>query len=316
MKFSVIIPCFNAEAFLDQTLQSCIDQGEVLGEVIVVDDGSTDGSHALAKRWEQQNKKIQVIHNPRKGGQAARNTGLEYARHPLIQWLDADDVLGAEKLNTAQAFHHANPNQLLACPWFSYRNEGSAQQLVSDVDWKQISANSSPEDWIARDVHMAPHCYSGSRNLFIKTGPWDETLTINQDGEYFTRVIAQSEGVHFTTDVAVHYRRGLSNSTSQFSPSKVQSLFQSIQSIQAVAFELESSLRMRQMMANRWQHFIYTAYPHSPELISAAKEKLKSLPTPNISNPNAVSGFSKMISKTFGWKALTQARMLRSLFTS
>lgn len=316
MKFSVIIPCFNAEAFLDQTLQSCIDQGEVLGEVIVVDDGSTDGSHALAKRWEQQNKKIQVIHNPRKGGQAARNTGLEYARHPLIQWLDADDVLGAEKLNTAQAFHHANPNQLLACPWFSFRNEVSPQQLVSDVDWKQISANSSPEDWIARDVHMALHCYTGSRNLFIKTGPWDETLAINQDGEYFTRVIAQSEGVHFTTDVAVHYRRGLSNSTSQFSPSKVQSLFQSIQSIQAVAFELESSLRMRQMMANRWQHFIYTAYPHSPELISAAKEKLKSLPTPNISNPNAVSGFSKMISKTFGWKALTQARMLRSRFTS
>lgn len=73
---------------------------------------------------------------------------------------------------------------------------------------------------------------------------------------------------------------------------------------------------MRQMVANRWQHFIYTAYPSRPDLIQAAQSKLQSLPAPNISNPNAVSPLSKLFSRTLGWKTLTQARLLRSKLTA
>ena len=78
------------------------------------------------------------------------------------------------------------------------------------------------------------------------------------------------------------------------------------------ALHLEDSERMRQMGANRWQHFIFTVYPSRRDLIAKAEGHLKHLPKPNISNPNAASQFSKFVSNTLGWKTLTQARLLRA----
>jgi len=69
------------------------------------------------------------------------------------------------------------------------------------------------------------------------------------------------------------------------------------------------------MAANRWQHFIYTVYPSRPDLIQKAEAKLLALPAPSISNPNAASPISRWVSNTLGWKALTQARLLRAKLT-
>ena len=80
----------------------------------------------------------------------------------------------------------------------------------------------------------------------------------------------------------------------------------------ATAMRVETSERMRQMVSNRWQYAIYTVYPSRPDLIEQAEDKLRALPAPTISNPNAVSPLSRWFSGTFGWKALTQTRLLRS----
>ncbi len=162
---------------------------------------------------------------------------------------------------------------------------------------------------------MGLHCYAGHRNLFEQAGPWDESLTINQDGEYFARVVAKSEGVRFTQETEVFYRRSSSSSVSNFHQKKQIPLYRSTESMVRTALGLEDSERMRQMVANRWQHFIYTVYPSRPDLIQAAQTNLKKLPEPNISNPNAVSPISQWVSRTLGWKTLTQARLLRSKMT-
>ena len=80
----------------------------------------------------------------------------------------------------------------------------------------------------------------------------------------------------------------------------------------ATAMKVESSKRMQQMVSNRWQHFIYTVYPSRADLIEQAETKLQGLPKPTISNPNAVSPLSRWVSNTFGWKALSQARLFKA----
>ena len=95
---------------------------------------------------------------------------------------------------------------------------------------------------------------------------------------------------------------------SAFSEAKADSLYRSIQSMEQTALHLETSERMRQMVSNRYQAFIYTAYPARPDLIRQAKLKLRELPPPTISNPNAESPISRLISRVFGWKTLTQMR--------
>ena len=149
----------------------------------------------------------------------------------------------------------------------------------------------------------------------LEAGPWDESLQVNQDGEYFCRVVAKSEGVQFHSDLEVFYRRE-GGGVSRFSSEKADSLFRSIQSMETVALALEDSPRMQQMVSNRYQIFIYTAYPTRPDLIRQATDRLRHLPSPTISNPNAVSPISKAISATLGWKALTQLRKLRQTWMS
>ena len=91
---SIVIPCYNAERYVGEAIESALDQTYPHKEVIVIDDGSTDSSLEVIRsfgnhlRWETA---------PNRGGSAARNRGLELARGELIQFLDADDLLHARK---------------------------------------------------------------------------------------------------------------------------------------------------------------------------------------------------------------------------
>jgi glycosyltransferase involved in cell wall biosynthesis len=87
---SIIIPCYNAENYVAEAIQSALDQTHDNCEVIVVDDGSSDGSVKILKGFGE---KIRWVTQPNRGGCAARNTGIEMAQGGWIQFLDADDVL-------------------------------------------------------------------------------------------------------------------------------------------------------------------------------------------------------------------------------
>src|SRR5262245_14900968 len=87
---SVVIPCYNAERFLAETLESAFAQTYPHTEIIVVDDGSTDGSAKLIKDYGDR---VKAELGANRGGSAARNRGTALARGEFIQFLDADDVL-------------------------------------------------------------------------------------------------------------------------------------------------------------------------------------------------------------------------------
>lgn len=316
-KVSVLMPVFNAAAYLPATLQSVVNSIQDNDQFILVDDASTDNSVEVAKDFLEKNHQNYIlIKNSGSGACAARNQAFSVANGNWIQWIDADDLISANKIPIFLQFLKKNKKQLVACPWHPFKIELESGLLHDDVDWTKIPSFSSPEEWIARDTFMGLHCYAGHRELFEKAGPWDESLTINQDGEYFARVVAKSEGVRFTRETEVFYRRSSEGSVSRFSPEKADSLYRSTESMVRTALDLEDSNRMQQMAANRWQNFIYTVYPSRSDLIARAKNHLRHLPRPNISNPNAVSPLSRFVSTTMGWKTLTQARLLRARLQS
>ena len=90
---SVIVPAYNAAAFLDQCLQSIVAQTYRNLEIIVVDDGSTDGTHAMCDRWAERDERIRIIHQPNGGHSAARNTALDAMTGELVMMVDSDDVV-------------------------------------------------------------------------------------------------------------------------------------------------------------------------------------------------------------------------------
>ncbi|MBF1605067.1 MAG: glycosyltransferase family 2 protein, partial [Prevotella shahii] len=105
MKISVIVPCYNQEAFLDESLASVANQTYTNWECIIVDDGSTDSSALIAKAWQEKDARFKYFYQENKRVSGARNTGLTLAQGDLIQFLDGDDLLQPTKLEeSVEAF--------------------------------------------------------------------------------------------------------------------------------------------------------------------------------------------------------------------
>ena len=101
MKVSVIIPVFNSERYLRQCLDSVLCQSMQDFEIICVDDGSTDGSKSIIEEYSQMDPRIILVSQGNRGGGAARNTGMEIARGEYLYFLDADDWIESDLLQSA-----------------------------------------------------------------------------------------------------------------------------------------------------------------------------------------------------------------------
>ncbi len=110
MQISVVIPSFNRRHTLTRALQSIVDQTSAVDEIIVVDDGSNDGSSQLI---EHKFPQVKLIRQPNQGVSAARNRGIEAARYDWIALLDSDDSWHSHKIATIREAHRKHPQFVL-----------------------------------------------------------------------------------------------------------------------------------------------------------------------------------------------------------
>lgn len=111
---SIIIPCFNAEAFISDAIRSALAQSYPNKEIIVVDDGSRDGSVAVVQGFATS---VRLVTGPNGGGSRARNKGLSLARGEFIQFLDADDLLHPLKIQRQLEVLLANGHDAVYSDW-------------------------------------------------------------------------------------------------------------------------------------------------------------------------------------------------------
>src|SRR5918994_2674717 len=95
-RISVVVPIYNVEPFLDECLRSIAGQTHADLEVVMVDDGSTDGSAAIARRFAERDERFRLISQANAGLGAARNAGVEAASGEHLAFVDSDDVLPAD----------------------------------------------------------------------------------------------------------------------------------------------------------------------------------------------------------------------------
>ena len=92
-KVSIIIPVYNVKDYIDQCIQSVVNQTYKDIEIILVDDGSTDGSSEICDQWVQKDLRIQCIHQQNAGVSVARNSGLKRCSGHYIMFVDGDDQI-------------------------------------------------------------------------------------------------------------------------------------------------------------------------------------------------------------------------------
>lgn len=122
---SVVVPCYNAEQFLPTTLSSVLTQTHQAHELIVVDDGSTDGSAECVERIAARDARVRLVRMPRNAGAPAapRNLGVREARGEWIAFLDADDVWHPRKLELQLAALEVSPVPMCSTEMADFRDE-------------------------------------------------------------------------------------------------------------------------------------------------------------------------------------------------
>jgi hypothetical protein len=109
MFVSVVIPVWNGERYLAEAVESVLAQTHTDFELIIVDDGSTDGTAQIAESYARRDPRVRLVRQPNQGVAAARNTGLEVARAPWVACLDHDDLMLSHRLERQIAFIAEHP---------------------------------------------------------------------------------------------------------------------------------------------------------------------------------------------------------------
>ena len=180
---TVIIPAYNASAFLGDAVASVLGQTHPDVEVIVVDDGSTDDTVALLAQWQARDLRVRAVRGHNRGVAAARNAGLDLACGQYVAFLDADDVIHPEKLERQIAYLEAHPQIDLV--YSDYRTADAELRPLRD---EVIGVKRMPlrEAYIYTNVFpiMAPLL---RRTLVERVGAFDEGLRACEDWEYWVR---------------------------------------------------------------------------------------------------------------------------------
>lgn len=202
---SVVMPAWNAERWVARAVDSALAQDHEPKEVIVVDDGSTDGTPGVLARY---GRRIRVVRQPNRGLPAARNAGLHAARGELVAFLDADDRWLPGKLAAQVALMRERP-ELGFCATEAWLEDEAGRRLGRWRDEGPLPGRTFLETLFARNAAVAG---SGSavmvrRELALAVGGFDETLPALEDVDMWMRLAAVAAYACVPEPLAVVTRR-------------------------------------------------------------------------------------------------------------
>jgi glycosyltransferase involved in cell wall biosynthesis len=307
---SILIPAYNVQDFVAETIQSAVNQTWPRKEVIVVDDGSRDATLSIARRFAS--REVCVLTQPNQGAAAARNHAFSLCQGDYMQWLDADDVLTRDKIarQMADIERASDIRPLLSCAWGRFMHRPSRASFVTTPLWEDLS----PVDWLVRklalNVYMQTATWLVSRELTDAAGPWDTRLLSDDDGEYFCRVLLASTGTRFVRDARIFYRVTGPGGLSYIGRSdrKMEALFLSMQLHVRYLRSLEDSERTRAACVTYLQTGLSSFHPERPDIVEQARALAEgvggSLTPPRVSRTYAC------VEKWCGWPFARRVQML------
>lgn len=278
-RVSILIPAFNAEKWLASTLRSAIAQTWQEKEIIIVNDGSSDKTLTIARQFESS--LVQVVSQKNQGAAAAKNEALSLSRGDYIQWLDADDLLAPDKIAKQMEVlgQSQSKRMLVSSAWASFIYRHGRANFTPDALWADLSPTEFLLRKIGQNLYMPAHGWLVSRELTEAAGNWDRTLPVDDDGEYFCRVILASEGIRFVPEAKVYYRASGSNRVSHIgrSDKKLECQWRSMQLHIRYLRSLESSERAREACVRFLQNWLVYFYPDRLDIARQVEQMAKEL---------------------------------------
>lgn len=300
MLVSIIMPLFDSERWLSETVRSVLDQTWRDWELLMVDDGSSDATVDIARGFESG--RVKLLRQDNAGASAARNRALEVAQGEYLQFLDHDDLLAPEKIERQVARLAGSPNSVAACQWARFVTRPEEARFIREAVWRDLS----PIDWIVTSAMgggmMASSAWLIPRAVAERAGPWDASVrSPNDDGEYFNRVRLESDAVLFVEGARVFYRSGIGGYSGARSAVAVEALLHSLDATCDRVLAAENSPRTRRAMAANYARFVYDVYPDHPTCVRRAERRVLELGGTTLRPP--MGGIFGTVSRVVGWRA-------------
>lgn len=186
---SVILPVYNREHFVAACIESILSQTYRDFEIVIVDDGSTDGTGAVLREYAAADpQRIRLLQTPNRGPYAARNTAIAAVRGQKLVFADSDDRLHPEKLARQVALLDQNPQLVLAYTHYAFRDESGRRHtprgkampnLRGDISLEIIRRFGGNIPWPTAMV---------TASAALAAGPFDTTFRVGMDREWGMRL--------------------------------------------------------------------------------------------------------------------------------
>jgi glycosyltransferase involved in cell wall biosynthesis len=305
---SILIPAYNAEEWIADTIRSALGQTWPRKEIIVVDDGSTDQTLSVARKFAS--KEVAVVSQGNQGAAAARNKAYSICRGDYIQWLDADDLLAADKIaRQVESLNGGSDRTLISGPWAYFMYRSHRAKFIPTPLW----CNLSPLEWLVRkldqNLFMQTATWLVSRELTDAAGAWDTRLMGDDDGEYFCRVILASDGIRFIPEARTLYRTPSTTNLSHVGTSdkKLAAHLLSMQLHVRYIRSLQDSDRVRSACLKYLQRWLVCFYPERPDMVHQLKQLAATMES-KLEAPHLPWKYA-WIQKVFGWTAAKQSQI-------
>jgi glycosyltransferase involved in cell wall biosynthesis len=313
---SILIPACNAERWIGSAIQSGLDQSWPKIEVIVVEDGSTDQTLAVAKRYESA--RVKVMRQDHRGAAAARNTALREAQGDFLQYLDADDFLSADKIQEQVTLLRENPDHLSVSssvyffdgkdPDSGLEERSGAVDTDDPVKWLiEFLGPDGPFGTVPCGAWLTP------RSVAERAGPWDVSVrSPDDDGEYFARVVLASHGIRASNAGRYYYRKFVQGGSysSTYSEVLLQGRLHSLNCKADHLLARTTDPRAYRALANRYLDLAFGAYPSFPKLTDQALRKAHEMGDTDY-RPRFGTWKGELLRHLVGWKA---AKRLNAAF--
>lgn len=306
---SILIPAYNAEHTIHESVGSALAQTWPRTEIVVVDDGSKDATLSILRGYE--GKQVIVACQSNQGAAAARNKAFSLSSGDYIQWLDADDLLASDKIaKQMQALQDGDSKRTLLCSaWGRFMYRSSRAEFVPSPLWQDLS----PSEWLLlqmeHNVYMQTATWLVSRELTAAAGPWDSRLLGDDDGEYFARVLMASGGTRFVPEARVYYRMSGPSSLSYigYSEKKRDAQWLSMRLHLDYVRSLVDTPRARAACVTYLQNWMVYFYPERKDIFELAQESAEELGG-KLEVPSLSWKYS-WIKSVFGWGPARRAQM-------
>lgn len=297
MKISVCMPCFNAERWVAAALDSVLAQDHPNFEIIVVNDGSTDGSAAVLEQYAAQG--VTVIERQNAGASASRNAAFRASSGDAVLFMDCDDLVPKNHLSSLAA-RLDGPHVIAMGQWDRFYEDPLEATFPSRATYRDATG----PDWIVSGgwTMMQSAMFLVPRAHIDAHGAWDESLSLFDDFEFYTRIISRCERLHFVPEAKVYYRSGIVGSLSRNrSREKTESKLHSLLRGTGHLLGVDDSARTRRACAGVLQSFDYDEYPKHADLRAVARARVAELGGANVA-PSGPPGFHKL-RRWIGWRA-------------